>query len=141
MNSATVAAAYHGTQTLLMPAEFFRRVLAAYEMAGLETSQTAIARSLRIGQSAVARWAAGGGFPTLRHCIQIATLTGVSIEWLLTGRGTAKTKDTDMDEQTRKLLQEWAELPAKVREEILAFVRFKRAAEPPAPATQRAQKH
>lgn len=110
-----------------MSREFWDRLVSAFSDAGYESSQAAIARRLDIGQSAVAKWAHGTGYPTLRKCIQIARLTGVSVEWLLTGRGNKKQQGDDMDALTQALLEKWAELPDEVKREILDFVEFRAA--------------
>lgn len=112
-------------QTDDMPSEFWDRLTAAFRESGFETSQSAIARRLDIGQSAVAKWAHGSGYPTLRKCIQIAKMTGVNTEWLMTGRGNKKQEGGDMDELTQRMLERWADLPANAKREVLAFVAFK----------------
>jgi transcriptional regulator with XRE-family HTH domain len=110
-----------------MSGDFWSRLVLAFEDAGYETSQTAIARRLDLGQSAVAKWAHGSGYPTLRKCIQIARLTGVSVEWLLTGRGNKNQQGGDMDELTQALLEKWAELSEQAQREILEFIEFRAA--------------
>lgn len=130
-------------ETCPMNSEFWGRLIAAFEDAGMETSQSAIARHLEIGQSAVAKWAHGAGYPTLRKCIQIANLTGVSVEWLLTGRGNKRQQAGAMDELTQALLERWADLPADAKREILEFVEFRASKSqdtgrgPPGPARGR----
>ena len=62
------------------------RIKQARKDAGL--SQAALAERLGLGRTAVAQWernnAAG---PTVGHLTEIALATGVSFEWLATGRG------------------------------------------------------
>jgi transcriptional regulator with XRE-family HTH domain len=62
------------------------RIKKARKNAGL--SQSALAKRLGLDRSAVAQWerdnAAG---PTTGHLSEIALATGVSFEWLATGRG------------------------------------------------------
>lgn len=108
-----------------MATDFYERLVSAYEAAGLDPSQSSIARSLDLGQSAVAKWAHGGGYPTLRKCIKIATLTGCNIEWLLTGRGPQKQEGGSMDELTQALLEQWADLSDESKREILAYISFR----------------
>ncbi len=115
-----------------MHSEFWNRLVEAFTDAGLDHSQTAIARQLGIAQSAVAKWANGSGYPHLRKCLYIAEMTGVSADWLLTGRGNKKQGDGHMDESTQALLAQWAELPASTKREVLEFVRWK-ASQPPEP--------
>ena len=119
-----------------MSRDFYDRLKTAFDVAGLDSSQSAIARHVGIGQSAVARWASGGGYPTLDKCIRIALLTNVRIEWLLTGRGVMRGKGDDMDAMTQSLLSAWSQLPAQTKREILEFIEFrasKAASGPPGP--------
>jgi transcriptional regulator with XRE-family HTH domain len=113
-----------------MSADFWDRVVEAFSSAGLDTSQSAIARQLDLGQSAVAKWAHGSGYPTLRKCIHIAKLTGVSVEWLLTGRGNKKQEGGDMDELTQELLDRWADLSEEARRDIIEFAEFRLQKDP-----------
>jgi transcriptional regulator with XRE-family HTH domain len=116
----------------VMTTEFWNRLTTAFAEAGMETSQSAIARSLELGQSAVAKWAHGVGLPTLRKSIQIAKITGVNVEWLITGRGPKKEQGGSVDETTKQLLERLAEASPEDRREILAFIEFKLANTPPA---------
>jgi transcriptional regulator with XRE-family HTH domain len=116
-----------------MSTEFWDRLTASFAEAGFETSQSAIARRLEIGQSAVAKWAHGAGLPTLRKCIQIAKITGVNTEWLITGRGNKKQGGGMVDEVTRELLERLADVSPTDRREILAFIEFKLANAPSSP--------
>lgn len=92
----------------------------------MDTSQNSIARVLGVTQGAVSKWARGSGHPTLRKVLQIATLTGVSVEWLLTGQGQRKV--TKVDSLTEMLLKNWIGLAESDRREVVEFVKFKRAA-------------
>jgi energy-coupling factor transporter ATP-binding protein EcfA2/transcriptional regulator with XRE-family HTH domain len=116
-----------------MSKDFWDRLQAAFKRAGLDTSQSAIARQVGIGQSAVARWASGGGYPTLDKCIKIALLTGCRVEWLLTGRGVMRGEGDDMDELTQSLLATWGQLSAQTKREILEFIEFRAAKASPPP--------
>jgi transcriptional regulator with XRE-family HTH domain len=110
-----------------MTNDFWLRLVEAFTDAGLDHSQTAIARQVGVAQSAVAKWANGSGYPHLRKCLRIAEMTGVSADWLLTGRGNKKQGEGHMDESTQTLLAQWAELPASTKREVLEFVRWKAA--------------
>jgi transcriptional regulator with XRE-family HTH domain len=133
MDAWDVSANHHLCESPDMNQDFWHRLVEAFGDSGLDVSQSAIARQLDLGQSAVAKWAHGSGYPTLRKCIQIARLTGVSVEWLLTGRGNKKLEGNDMDDMTQSLLERWSDLPEPAKREILEFVEF-RAAKEPAPA-------
>lgn len=125
MDASTSRSVRPMCNTQHMTTTFWDRLTSAFEGAGLDTSQSAIARQVGLGQSAVAKWASGAGYPTLRHCIHIARMTDVSVEWLLTGRGNKKQEGSDMDELTQALLNHWAELSEDARREILDFVEFR----------------
>lgn len=57
-------------------------------------SQSQLAEKTGVHRSAVAQWErSGGSRPTVDRLAQIATLTGVSYEWLATGRGERRLVD------------------------------------------------
>lgn len=67
------------------------RINQARTAAGL--SQSALAASIGVDRSTVARWERNNAVvPTVGHLGKIALATGVSLEWLATGRG-ARTGD------------------------------------------------
>ena len=62
------------------------RVRYARRLAGL--SQAALAKEIGVGPSAVAQWELPSGTsPTVEHLAHLAVRSGVSFEWLATGRG------------------------------------------------------
>lgn len=71
------------------------RIRIARNRAGI--SQAELAQIVKVGRSAVANWesAAGGTAPSSARLSKIAVATGVSFEWLATGRGSAS---VDADE-------------------------------------------
>lgn len=109
---------------LPMASDFWDRITEAFGDAGYGTSQNAIARELHMTQGAVAKWSRGVGYPTLRKCLEIARLTGVSIEWLLMGPPAEK-KQHEMDDKTRQLLEAWSALPAQAKNELISFAQFR----------------
>ncbi len=113
-----------------MTSAFWDRLTEAFGEAGYETSQSGVARRMGVGQSAVAKWANGTGLPTLRKCIEIARITGVNTEWLVSGRGSKKEQGALVDETTKQLLERIADASDSDRREILAFVEFKLASHP-----------
>ena len=125
MDAQLVLFASDPCDTHAMSSPFWERVTEAFADAGLETSQSGIARELDVGQSAVQKWAKGTGYPTLRKCIQIAKRTGVSVEWLLTGRGNKNPKGGSMDDLTQALLDLWASLTDEAKADILAYLKFR----------------
>lgn len=62
------------------------RIRQARTDAGL--SQASLAEVLHVDRSAVAQWEGSKGItPTVEHLRKLALVTGVSFEWLATGRG------------------------------------------------------
>lgn len=54
-------------------------------------TQSELARRLGVQRSAVTQWErTGGTSPSLSHLVRIACETGVTFEWLATGRGAAR---------------------------------------------------
>lgn len=135
MDGCPFSVAATACQDELMQSDFWVRLTTAFRDAGLPTSQTAIARQLQVGQSAVAKWVHGAGYPTLRKCITAALLTGTNVEWLLTGRGPQKQEGGNVDELTQALLKQWADTPVAIRREMLEYLEFRAAkkAEPKEP--------
>lgn len=65
------------------------RIRLARRDAGL--SQTALAAQAEVTPSAVAQWEHSARTqPALSHLLRIAEVTGVGVEWLLTGKGSRK---------------------------------------------------
>jgi len=57
----------------------------------LGISRAELARRIGVGPSAAVQWEHNNGTsPRIRHLIAIARITGVSFEWLATGRGAAR---------------------------------------------------
>lgn len=75
----------------------YTRIVKAFEAAGLDTTQRGIGAALvpSVSQAAVSAWKRVN--PSIGHLAQIATLTGVSGHWLLTGDGPMMF-DTDADQ-------------------------------------------
>lgn len=74
--------------------DFWIRLTVAMKSAGLPTTQMGVARKLSMSQGSVQRWVRGGGLPTLETTIELASMTGYCVEWLLTGRGPEKPRLT-----------------------------------------------
>ena len=56
-------------------------------------SQKELAARLDVGRSAVANWECGAKVPSSQRLLHLALVTGVSYEWLATGRGCAELGD------------------------------------------------
>jgi len=88
---------------------FWGRLVLALERAGEPTSQVHVAKIMGIRPTAVNKWALGEGFPTTPRLALLATRLDVSVEWLLTGRGSIEV-DGLKDSQLRRMLELWGEL-------------------------------
>lgn len=106
------------------------RIRAARLKAGL--SQAEMAAALGVGRSAVANWECTSRVaPHSQRLGQIALLTGVSHEWLATGRGSPMLDqdhipavDAEMvdDLIERRLLRAYRAAPAAIRQALLQLV-------------------
>jgi transcriptional regulator with XRE-family HTH domain len=106
------------------------RIRHARRLAGL--TQARLAEAIGVGASAVAQWELPNGTsPTSEHMERIATVCGVSFEWLATGRGLAVSgveetpavaaSEFAADEFEDRLLIAFRRISRKKRE---AFVRW-----------------
>ena len=87
-----------GTSERASPEPMSARIRHARRRVGL--SQSALAKTLGVGPSAVAQWELPiGTSPTLGHLTEIAKVAGLSFEWLATGRGPI-TRDRDDEHNT-----------------------------------------
>ena len=69
-----------------MSSKLYERVLEAPKLTGL--TQEALALDLAVTRSAVAQWEmAAGGAPAVDHLIALAHRSGLTFEYLATGRG------------------------------------------------------
>ena len=111
---------------------WFRRIRRARVAAGL--TQSELARRLGIQRSAVTQWErAGGTSPSLGHLASIACETGVTFEWLATGRGAAQPEegafdialvpdDYARDELETRMLAAFRRIPGRRREAAVKVV-------------------
>ena len=106
------------------------RIRHARRLANL--TQARLAEAIAVGASAVAQWELPSGTsPTAEHMERIATVCGVSFEWLATGRGLAVIGDAETpaveafqlaaDEHEDRLLIAFRRIARRKRE---AFVRW-----------------
>lgn len=65
-----------------------RRIRLARERAGFDR-QTALAQTLGVDASYVSRWERGVVVPGAESLVSLADATGVTVDWLLTGREAA----------------------------------------------------
>jgi transcriptional regulator with XRE-family HTH domain len=80
-------------------------------------TQETLAVRLSVTPSAVAQWERPRGTrPSIRHLDGIALATGVSIEWLATGRGNSKRNSVQLDDTPAATLSAFAHT---VEEELM----------------------
>lgn len=106
------------------------RIRQARQNAGF--SQQELSERIGITRGAVANWESDAGIePTVEHMIKLAMLTGVSFEWLATGRGpgnadqaepVAAPEEFARDSDERCLLQLFRGAPKQNRPLILEVV-------------------
>lgn len=90
-------------------------------------SQAQLASQVGIQRSAVAQWErTDGTLPKLQHLVQVALFTGVSFEWLATGRGTRRLDTAEADAAV--ILRDFAqdELETRTLELMRCLPRSKR---------------
>lgn len=97
-------------------------------------SQQDLATRIGVQRSAVAQWEKkGGNLPSMNHLIEIALATGVTLEWLGTGRGPVKpdedswtpavqSLDYAQDETEYQCLQNLRRLPRQLRENVAGII-------------------
>lgn len=99
-----------------------------------KTSQLALAQAVGVQRSAVAQWERkDGSSPSMHHLIAIATVTGVSLEWLGTGRGlirpeqdewtlAVQSDDYAQDDLEEECLNSLRKLPFQLRKQLVATI-------------------
>lgn len=100
------------------PCEFWKRLVAAWELKGLPTSQNGVAEWFGMkGNGSTGRWYRGDGKPETEKLIRMAQAGGVTVDWLLTGNEprTPIRPGTDLDQ----LLRLWANLSPESREHVM----------------------
>lgn len=97
-------------------------------------SQQELANKIGVRRSAVAQWEKqGGNLPSMSHLIEIALATGVTLEWLGTGRGpiradeetwtpAVQSLDFAQDETEYQCLQDLRRLPHQLRENLAGII-------------------
>lgn len=85
--------------------------------------QIVVAKMFGVGQKAARKWMEGEGFPEMEKCIQIAKKLGVSLEWLLTGRGDKRVMDGS-DFNLSRLLGLWFQMSESLQMDVLNYSSF-----------------
>jgi transcriptional regulator with XRE-family HTH domain len=105
--------------------DFWRRLERARDRRGLSMDQKAIAKELRVYQSAVTKWKTGLSLPTLAKAIKLAIDAGVCVDWLLTGRQ-PEFPGGVADPEMGKLLEVWPDLSGELKRGVVAYAAFSR---------------
>lgn len=75
-----------GKQAESEASDFWKRLIEAWASKGLPTSQNGIASKLDMSQGSTRRWYTGEGYPEIEILRKLASLGGVTIDWLLDER-------------------------------------------------------
>lgn len=105
---------------------FWDRLLEAAKANGIEPSQSAIARELKVRQSAVAKWKAGGR-PKLTRVEDIAQRWRYNVNWLLNEELPKRPTGVGEPDDTAELLALWKGLTPPARKALLEQVRVIRS--------------
>lgn len=89
---------------------------------GRPATQEAFAALLGVTRSAVANWEAGVGVPDMQNLIRIAQISGMSFEYLATGRGPSRMEGGGVGEDLVTYPKEDA---AHSGDEVLLLKRFR----------------
>ena len=106
-----------------MANSIWTRILEAHEDVGLPLTQTAVAKTCRITQPSVQRWAVGSNLPTLKQAIRFCLKTGVCVEWLYTERG-PKHPEAKPGSTTEAVLQIFHALDEDGKKEVLRHAEY-----------------
>ncbi|MCI4567308.1 helix-turn-helix domain-containing protein [Lysobacter sp. CFH 32150] len=97
-------------------------------------SQQTLANAVGVQRSAVAQWERkNGAHPSMQHLVAIAVVTGVSLEWLGTGRGMIKPgteiwtpavigEEYAQDDLEALCLKSIRKIPLRMRENVVALL-------------------
>ena len=101
--------------------DFYRRLIEALKAARFGTTQVEIAKLLGVRQSTVSYWKTGPTQPERPTAELIAKLTGVSLDWLYTGRGAMY--PSEPTDEVRELWDKLDELDPETRKKALLILR------------------
>lgn len=90
-------------------------------------SQTELAEMLHVHQTAVSQWENGKTEPDMDNLCRIADIFGVTVDYLLGVDTQSKTIDEQLSEIDFALSGEIRDLNDEEKQDVLDFVRFKRA--------------
>lgn len=99
-----------------------------------ELTQAALAARVQVQRSAVSHWEnVDGARPTGENLASVASATGVRFEWLATGRGPMRLRESEQapalvlsefahDEMEARLLHAIRQIPVRKRKLVIEFV-------------------
>ncbi|MGL4526325.1 MAG: hypothetical protein ACRCUC_05050 [Aestuariivirga sp.] len=82
-----------------------------------------MARIFGVTPNAARKWLLGEGYPEMEVAVKIATWADVTIEWLLTGRGSKRS--SAIATKTLVLGEAVEALPVEERQQVLDFLGYK----------------
>ncbi len=89
-------------------------------------SVTSLAKALGVAQTTVSNWRVRNSVP-FQHCVDISKRVGVSLDWLLTGKGDMYQMSNDsLSPQEQALLNMFRDLPEGDRRKVVDFVEDKK---------------
>lgn len=106
------------------PSEIWGRIIEALEGAKMSTKQVDIAKLCGVKPPSVTEWKRRY-IPDFKHIITIAMATGVTVDWLYTGRGRKK-PEPPAGSDTAKLIGMLDDLPNGELAEVLKFAEYKK---------------
>lgn len=114
--------------------ELWKRLESAAEQAGYDkVTQTLIARLAGgLAQTSVRKWQWGDSLPTMENAILLAKKLNISVEWLLTGRGSRKPLSAP-DADSEELLFLLSKMDSERRDDLMRFARYCRTISFPVP--------
>lgn len=101
---------------------FAKRFVLACKEANLPEGQTDLGKCFGVSGPMVHGYRSGDKMPSMGTAIIIAGKTGVSVEWLLTGRGTKHPEQTALDDGLVKVAIQLASLPKPDRDAVTALI-------------------
>lgn len=103
--------------TLVTTKTVWSRLKEALEDKHLPATQVYVAKRLGVTQPSISEWNSEGGFPTIDRAVEIATWLGITVEWLITGRGPKRPLPQDATAQ--RLWDMWPELDDVTKGELV----------------------
>jgi len=81
--------------------------------------QSVMGKMFGVSQEAARKWLSGEGMPQLTKCIEICNKANISIDWLLTGKGSMLIVGYNLSNEMTAHLQVMQQLPDYARTEVI----------------------